>query len=209
MPSGLTDHFVRFDKGGKRRNPATIFSHRMPGAMDEMLLKNAVTMTANATLQEDKLLVKVEIINDQTGHHVPTDSPLRHMILLVQATDAAGNSLIQLSGPTLPDWCGVGDFNEGYYAGLPGATYAKILEELWTGVSPTGAYWNMTRIVSDNRIPALGSDRTTYSFAAPASGGVTVDVRLIFRHAFIIFRDWKGWDVPDIVMDQEYLTIDI
>ncbi len=209
MPTGLTDHFVRLDKGGRRRAPATIFSHRMPGALDKTLLRNAVTMTAIAGRSGQVISVDVEIINDKTGHHVPTDSPLRHLILLVEAKDADGNLLRQLGGPTLPNWCGVGDRNEGFYAGLPGTTYAKILEEMWTGVSPTGAYWNMTRIVSDSRIPALGNDRTTFSFVAPVSGDVTVEVRLIFRRAFIILRNWKGWDVPDIVMDQQHLFIDM
>lgn len=176
MPAGLTDHFVRFEKGGRQRDPATIFSHRMPGARDEALLRNAVTMTATAARSGQTIAVEVEIVNDKTGHHVPTDSPLRHLILLVRAWDADGNALQQLSGSTLPDWCGVGESDEGFYAGLPGTTYAKILEELWTGVSPTGAYWNMTRLISDNRIPALGSDRTNYAFAAPASGDVTVEV---------------------------------
>ena len=30
--------------------------------------------------------MQVSITNDRTGHHVPTDSPLRHLILLVQAS---------------------------------------------------------------------------------------------------------------------------
>lgn len=207
MPPGLTDHFARLDKGGIERNPATIFSHRMPGALDENLLRNAVSMTADAELQRDILLVEVEIINDRTGHHVPTDSPLRHMILLVQATDEVGNSLVQVSGPTLPDWCGLGDSQQGYYGGLPGTAYAKILEEMWTGISPTGAYWNMTRIISDNRLPAFGSDKTTYTFAAPASGIVTISIRLIFRRAFIELMDWKSWDTPDIIMEEQTLFI--
>jgi len=41
--------------------------------------------------------------------------------------------LLQLEGPTIPQWCGTGDPNQGYYAGLAGTAYAKILEQLWTG----------------------------------------------------------------------------
>ncbi len=209
MPPGLTDHFVRYDKGGKLRDPKTIFSHRMPGAMDEEFLRTAVTMNVSAIFEDGNIQVDVEIINDRTGHHVPTDSPLRHLILLVQARDADENPLVQTKGLTLPDWCGVGDQYDGYFSGLPGKAYAKILQELWTEVSPSATYWNRTRVVSDNRIPAYGIDKSTYTFEAPGSGVVTVDVQLIFRRAFIIFREWKGWDVQDIIMDQRHLIIDL
>ena len=62
---------------------------------------------------------------------------------------------------------------------------AKVLEELWTGVTPTGAYWNPTRVVSDNRIPALANDTTAYTFAAPPEGDVTIEVTLIPSQEFI------------------------
>lgn len=79
--------------------------------------------------------------------------------------------------------------------------------ELWTEIAPTGAYWNPTRIVSDNRIPAMGSDTSTFVFAAPAEGPAIIEVRLLFRRAFIELMDQKGWDVPDIVMEQETLRL--
>jgi hypothetical protein len=207
MPASLTDHFARFDKGAHQRDPARIFSHRMPGALDEELLQNAVTLTANANLQDRVLKVDVEIHNDKTGHHVPTDSPLRHLILWVEASDVDGKALLQLEGPTIPQWCGTGDPNQGYYAGLAGTAYAKILEQLWTGIRPTAAYWTMTRIVSDNRISAFGKDHTTYKFAVPIQGKITVDVQLLFRRAFIELMDQKGWDMADMVMAQQTLIL--
>ena len=205
-PTGVT-HFTRPDKGGVERNPDEIFSHKMLGAMDESLLQNAVTMTVTAGLEGDEVLVQVDITNDLTGHHVPTDSPLRHLVLLVQATDADGVELTQSSGPVVPDWGGQGDPAQGYYAGLPGKAYAKVLQELWTYTMPSGAYWNQTRVVSDNRLAAYKTDTSTYSFPAPARGEVTVQVSLLFRRAFIEIMDQKGWDVPDIVMEQETLVL--
>jgi len=78
------------------------------------------------------------------------------MILLVEAKDTLGNSLDLVEGETIPQWGGVGDWRQevaskGYYAGLPGKAFAKILVEMWTEITPTGAYWNPTRLVSDNR----------------------------------------------------------
>jgi hypothetical protein len=156
-------------------------------------------MSVSASRAGDEITVTVTIVNDQTGHHVPTDSPLRQMILLVSAQDGQGQALPLREGPTVPDWGGVGDPARGYYAGLPGKGFAKILMELWTEVTPTGAYWNPTRVVSDNRIPAFGSDASTFVFAAPADGPASIEVTLIFRRAFIELMDQKGWDAPDIV----------
>jgi hypothetical protein len=97
----------------------------------------------------------------------------------------------------------VGEPAQGYYAGLPGTAYARILQELWTEVAPTGAYWNPTRVLSDNRIPALGSDTSRYVFdASDTEHPLTVAARLLFRRAFIELMDWKGWDVPDILMEE-------
>jgi mono/diheme cytochrome c family protein len=206
-PLGAT-RFARPEEGGLERDPATIFSHRMPGAMDEELLQNAVTMTATAQLEGDAVMVQVDITNDQTGHHVPTDFPARHLILLVQATDAYGNRLEHLEGPTVPEWGGIGDPSEGYYAGLPGKAFAKVLEEVWTEISPSAAYWNPTRVLSDNRLAAFETDTSTYTFAAPYGEEVTVEVTLLLRRAFIELMDQKGWDVSDIVMERGVLVLE-
>ncbi|MBC8335107.1 MAG: carboxypeptidase regulatory-like domain-containing protein [Anaerolineales bacterium] len=200
--------FALPEAGGQARDPSSIFSHRMPGAADEEILQNAVTMNVDTHRKDDKVIVEVELINDQTGHHIPTDSPLRHLILLVEVIDENGEKLQQLEGPLVPDWGGVGEYADGYFAGAPGTAYAKILMELWTEISPSGAYWNPTRIVSDNRIPAMGSDTTTYIFkTSEVSETSEVSVTLLFRRAFIELMDQKSWDVPDIVMKAENVRL--
>ena len=207
MPAGQANHFVRLDKGGLIRDPATLASHRMPGAMDENLLRNAVTLTADATVVGSEIVVNVSIENDRTGHHVPTDSPMRHLILLVTAVSVAGDTLTQTAGNTLPDWCGIGDPALGYYYGLPGKAYAKILEEMWTGVRPTAAYWNRTRLHSDNRLAAFAADNTSFSFTPVGSGQIMIDVKLLFRRAFRHIADWKGWSDPDILMASQNIIV--
>jgi mono/diheme cytochrome c family protein len=203
-PLGAT-HFALPDQGGVERDPETIFSHRMLGASDEELLQNAVTLTANTRRDGDKIIVDVLITNDQTGHHVPTDSPLRQLILLVQAQGPDGEALELLDGPVVPEWAGIGNPEDGYYAGLPGKGYAKILMEMWTEITPTGAYWNPTRVVSDNRLAAFETDTSSYSFAMPEQGSATVSVTLLFRRAFIELMDQKEWITPDLVMEKEIL----
>jgi hypothetical protein len=204
--------------GGVERDPLTIPGHTFPGAANVELLQNSVTMTVDARREGDKIIVTVAILNDKTGHHIPTDSPLRQMILLVSAKDGQGLALPLQEGSVVPDWGGVGDpadgpalnAAEGYYAGLPGKGFAKILMELWTEVSPTGAYWNPTLVVSDNRIPALGSDTSTYVFQTSEvseTSEVYIEVTLLFRRAFKALMDQKGWDVPDIVMEQQTINL--
>jgi hypothetical protein len=205
-PDGVTTNFAP-GRGGQERDPDKIPAHNFPGATDELLLQNAVTLDADAIRQGGVVTVTVTITNSSAGHHVPTDSPLRQMILLVEAKDESGRPYPLLRGPTLPDWTGVGDPSRGNYAGLPGTAYAKILAELWTEVSPTGAYWNPTRLVSDNRIPAHGHDTTVYTFAVLEDTAVVVTARLIFRRAFIDLIEQKGWDAPDIIMVQQSVPV--
>jgi hypothetical protein len=193
--------------GGVERDPMTIHPHLQLGAMDKEFLQNAVTMTATARREGNTITARVEIINDNTGHHIPTDSPLRHLILLVQAIDGEGRSLSLLEGTTLPEYAGEGEPGNGYYAGLPGKVFAKILEELWTEVSPTGAYWNHTRLVSDNRLAAMATDTSTYTFSATGGGQVTIEVTLLYRRAFKALMEQKEWDVPDIVVAQELIFL--
>jgi mono/diheme cytochrome c family protein len=206
MPATGAPRFALPEAGGLERDPAAIRGHLMPGAADEQLLRNALTMTVEAEAAPEGVVIEVELENDLTGHHVPTDSPLRHLILLVEATGSTG-PLEHVGGPLIPEWCGVGDVADGRYAGRPGTAYAKILEELWTEVSPTGAYWNQTRVLSDTRIPALGSDLTRYVFAASPQETVHVEVTLLFRRAFIDLAEQKGWDPGDIVMEHETLEV--
>ena len=207
MPRLGADYFVRPDKGGRKRDPATIFSHRMPGAADEKLLQNTVTMTVETVVAPSKVTVHVTIRNDHAGHHVPTGSPLRHMLLLVTATDADGAELRLTDGLTIPSWGGVGDPAEGAYAGRPGKVFAKVLVEVWTGVTPTAAYWNPTRVAGDNRIPALQQDQSTYVFERAGKKPVTIRARLLFRRAFYELQRQKGWDMPDLMMEESTVTV--
>jgi len=201
-PTGV-DYFVFPEKGGLIRDPALIASHLQPGAADEELLQNTVSMTVSAQQIMGHLRVTVTITNTDAGHHVPTDFPGRHMILAVTATGGQGQALSLQGGPTVPDWGGA-------QAGQPGTAFAKVLRDVESGESPVVSYWKQALIVEDNRIPAMGSDTSVYTFAAPVAGGpVTVTVELRFRRAFQEVMDAKGWDTPDIVMEEAQAMLSV
>jgi len=206
MPSVAYDYFVYPEQGGLHRDPARILSHTMPGALDEAFLQTTAEVEIEAVREGDALAVTVRVTNTGAGHHIPTDNPLRNVILLVSAADADGNPLAFVEGATIPEWGGVGDPAQGYYAGLPGVLYAKVLADFYTGETPTYAYWRQTRLVSDNRIPALATDESHYRFALPEGAGeITVSARLLLRRAFIELMDLKNWNIPDIPM--AYVTL--
>lgn len=206
MHEGLALTNVARGQGGVERDPETIHSHAFPGAADVNLLRNSVSMEVDTGTDGGILTVSVEITNDRTGHHVPTDSPLRHLILLIDVEDPQGNPLELVDGETLPEWCGTDYGRPGHYAGQPGKAYAKILEELWTEISPSGSYWNQTRIVSDNRLAAYESDMSSYIFKT-TENGCHVSVKLIYRRAFITLAEQKGWDLDDIIMAESSESI--
>ncbi|UCC65539.1 MAG: hypothetical protein JSV36_11040, partial [Anaerolineae bacterium] len=194
-PDGIMTN-VAPGTGGVERDPMTIHAHTQPGASDVELLQDTVSLTVNARQITSLVWVTATITNIGAGHHVPTDFPGRHMILTVAATDEEGQALARQSGPTVPGWGGA-------EAGLVGRAFAKVLRDVATGQAPVVSYWKQALIVSDNRIPAMGSDTSVYAFAAPTSGGpVTVTAQLRFRRAFQDVMDARGWGTPDILMEE-------
>ncbi len=189
------------EKGGTPRDYVDFHDHTMPGAADENLLQNAVTMKTRADRQDGKLQVEVNITNDQTGHDIPTDTPIREMILVVEAVDASGKPLALSRGPVLPEWA-------GNYAKEAGKVFSKVLRDDWTGETPTAAIWRPVTIVEDTRIPAMATDSTQYSFDLPAGQTAQVNVRLVFRRASQELMQQKGWTDPDILMEHETIQVE-
>jgi len=200
MLPGEHNYFVFPEMGGLRRDYQPVKNHTMPGAKDEELLQNSLTMTTTAWMEGDNVRAEVSIFNDKTGHHVPTGTPLRHMILVVRAVDADGAPLPLVAGPTLPDWA-------GDYAGQAGRTFAKVLRDEWTGEAPTASYWRDISLVEDTRIPAFGKDVSQYTFVGAEDSEITVEARLLFRRAFQDLMEQKGWDDPDILMEEGIVVL--
>lgn len=201
MPVKDVNFFVFPEQGGITRDYVPFHEHQMPGVTDETLMKNAVTMNGDATHAGSQLQVKVSITNDRTGHDVPTDSPSRSMMLVVEALDADGKPLPLSQGPVLPDWT-------GNYTGKPGKAFAKILRDDWTGETPTAAYWRPVTIIEDTRLAALETDTSSFSFDLPAGNTASIKIQLVYRRSFQKLAQQKGWSDPDLIMADKTILVE-
>ncbi len=174
------------------RDPETIRHHQVLGTTPEFL-ENAVDLSVICQATGDQVTAEVSIANTHTGHHVPTGVTIRNMILLVEAWRQEDNAALTYTGTqTVHELGGVGDPAQGYYAGLPGKYYSKVNHDA-NGNGPT-FFTDATGITFDNRIPALATDTTQYTFELPPGGGtVHVRARLIYRRSFRFLADAKGW----------------
>ena len=184
------------------------FNHNMMGRdqnNDPTLVKDAAQMSVEAIIEEGKIKVTVKVLNTRAGHKFPTDSPLRHLILVVEATDRNGTPLPQVDGPVIPLWGGVGNKKDEDYAGQPGVIYANILKDKDTSEAPTVAYWNPTIPAwegSDTRLVPGVIVQSDYFFAIPSNGSASISAKLIYRYAFIDIIRQKGWTPKDYIVTQ-------
>lgn len=200
MPKADANFMVFPERGGIVRDYFEFHNHKMLGIDNEQFLKDAVTMTSRAGRENNLLNVEVNVRNDKTGHSVPTDSPIRQMILVVEAFDVNGKALALKQGPVNPAWA-------GNYAKTPGKTFSKVLEDKVTGEYPTAAFWRQTNIMEDTRLAALAVDSSNYTFELPAGQTAKVQVRLVYRPAIQALGEQKGWNDSDILMAQETIQV--
>ena len=213
LPAGLgklasraqRSYFVFPEKGGLFRELEQIHLHQMPGSTDEQFLKSAIALEVRAEIEGAELVVNTQVSNTGAGHHYPTGSPLRQVLLVVRATDGSGNELLLTEGGKLPDWA-------GDVAGEAGEGFAKILRDTLTGEEPTFSHWRLVELVEDTRIPAQTARSSTFRFAAEgeevqAGQSLNVEVQLIYRRAFQQLQEWKGWTDPDIILASEQIQL--
>lgn len=171
----------------------TVRNHDIQGTT-AAYLENAVTMTLDTNTAGSTVNVQVDIVNDKTGHSVPSGVTVRNMILVVEAFDSGGTPLVHTGAQIINDMAGVGDPTQGNYGGLAGKYFAKVLGDAMGNVAPV--FTESTQTLFDNRIPALATDTTNYTFELPpgASPG-QVRARLIYRRAPRAIVLAKGWTV--------------
>lgn len=173
------------------REAGSLRDHMILGTTPEYL-ENSATLEVVSTVAGGELTIDVAVTNSDVGHHLPTGVTVRNMILLVEAWDESTGTPLTFTGDqTIHALGGLGDPEDGYYAGLPGRFFAKVNHDA-NGGSPT-FFTDATGIVFDNRIPALATDESSYTFSLSGVESAHVRARLIYRRAFRSLVDAKGW----------------
>ena len=176
------------DDGGLKRDPQTLSSHDFSISS---LLTKAISLKTDAEFNDDHLSVDITVSNTGTGHHVPSGSPLRHLLLIVSVQTPSG-MLRQISGSTVPTWA------DTQYRSLPGKAYARVLKEIpnyrgsrkqhFKPVYPA-PFWRPSLIESDNRIAANDSDISHYEFELNGAASAAISVELLY---FEHFSHWMS-----------------
>lgn len=203
-PDGVTTN-VAPTGGGVERDPMTIPSHLQMGGNDSIFIAETVIFEAKPLIRSDTLLVKVSITNEKGGHHFPTGTPMRNMILVVDARDDQNRPLFYLGDERVPEWGGIGT-GVNDYGGSPGKGFAKILQDQ-PGNYPA-PQWRSVSIRSDTRIPAQKTDVSYYAFRMPfGAEDAVITTQLIYRKAFKPWADAKGWNLKDYIVAKDSIAL--
>jgi hypothetical protein len=93
--------------GGFHREEGEVRDHGFYGPTDTLpdgsrLLDTAASMSLQATVESDQLIVTASVSNNQTGHGLPTGEPMRSVVLVVQGR-CDGEVLTQVEGQTITE----------------------------------------------------------------------------------------------------------
>jgi hypothetical protein len=190
-------------KGGIERDPLTLASHAMPGG-DLAMLKRCLNVDVRHRKEGDALVLTVTTTatGTEVGHRVPTGFIDRHLLLVVEATQADGRAIESQNGPRLPVEAGVSKPAEGGYAGLPGRYFAKqLVGEQGERPAP---FWRSVKVSADTRLHPGVPEQDKWTFPHGVS---QVRVRLIYRRFHRQVVREKAWPDKDLVVVDRTLVI--
>jgi hypothetical protein len=186
-PSGTLTNIAP-GKGGIERDPRTLAGHGFPGGQAD-LLRRCLSVTASAERTKEGVRVRVEVRAESVGHRVPTGFVDRNLVLVVEASDAAGKPVALLRGPKLPPAAGHA------VAGRPGQLYAKLLRGP-RGEGPV-PFWVELAEPEDTRLIPGRPEQGAYLFPGhPAR----VRVRLLYRRFWPQVAAERGWPENEVVV---------
>lgn len=189
--TGGADRIADLGPGQILRNPATLASHGLRATP----IADTAGLRLSARIDRDGVAVEATVENRGAGHRLPAGSPLRHMLLVVEAR-VAGRTLTLAEGPALPAWT-------GSPAAQAGRVFAKQFADAAGMPVP---HWRAARLSADSRLPPAGEDRTQYRFALPpeTAGPIEIEARLLVRRAPAA----GGGDPGEALVAREELSLD-
>lgn len=176
-----------------------------PARQIPRLVQNAAQIKLEARLEEGQIKLKVNVTNTGAGHKFPTDSPLRHLILRMEARDWRNIPLTQTGGPMIPVWAAPD------LAGYAGEIFANVLKDKDTNLAPSFSYWNPVENAwqgADTRLPPQITVQSEYAFAAPYDQTAKITATLIYRRAFMNVVYQKGWYLGDLDVKVTHAILD-
>ncbi|MCB9396382.1 MAG: hypothetical protein H6510_01080 [Acidobacteria bacterium] len=187
MPLTERDAFCVFEKG----RSGTVRTHHIRGT-SPAFLDSAVNLDVNASESLSEYVLDIDLTNIGAGHSVPSGVVIRNMLLLVRVRDGLGQDATLLAGDTLDPVAGVGDPNQGYYAGLAGKAFYLNMSD---GATERLFYTEANQLAFDSRLKAGESYQNQFRFQMPSqlAGGLQVDVKVLYRRSFRELLDQKGW----------------
>jgi hypothetical protein len=195
-PTGAMTNFAP-GHGGRERDPQTLGSHRFFAGSKQEMLRQAVSVSASAEHLDKCTRVTVRVAAGEVGHRVPTGFVDRHLVVLVDGSDAAGKLWPGLAGPTLPDFAG------SEIAGNLGRVYAKLLTDA-KGHGPV-PFWQADAQAVDNRLTPGKTDEFTVDFPPELT---QVRVRVLYRRFWPQVARTKHWPAESTtVIDRTFDTL--
>lgn len=182
-------------RGGKERDPATLGNHRFFAGSQEEMLRGCLSLGGHVRRDGAALAVTAEVVASQVGHRVPTGYIDRQVILVVEATDAAGRPVAPLDGPLLPK-------PAGGLAGKPGRLFAKVLDDP-DGHAPAPFWWSGGDL-RDTRLWPERPETITWRFPDAAR---SVRLRLLYRRFWEEVAEAKGWPSVETVVRERALPL--
>ena len=176
-----------------------IHEHEFEGATSDELEEHVHLATTVAEVGS-AIAVRCEVTNE-AGHAFPTGVSPRNALVVIEAT-WQGLPLHQTSGRTVPFYGSddVPGIQDGDYAGLPGAGFARVLEGRINDQGPVVRpvlFIDAEAVFEDTLIPSGATDVTEVVLAVPAAAQsgdeVVVQARLLYRRAWRALAVTKGW----------------
>jgi hypothetical protein len=144
-----------------RSSTSSINVHEMPGGHSVAELNRALQAQVQAERRGSSVDVTVTVVNRGAGHKVPTGSPLRGIVMVVEADNSAGarQTATRTFARVVVDAAGQELADEG------------------------GVFQRAARTVSDNRLAPGERWTERFSFPMPATAPVRTLARFYYRYA--------------------------
>lgn len=176
--------------GGIERDPKSLASHSLlPGGRLQMLQRCLKIDTSVARESRDLVHCRVGLVTHDVGHRVPTGFIDRHLLLVVEAFDAHGDSIRVAAGPRLPEAAG------RTLAGLPGRLFGRLLVGE-NGESPA-PFWRAANSLPDTRLHPQQPEVTEFQLPGTTA---KIRVRLLYRRFWPQVTASKGWPDDTLVV---------